>query len=70
LDLLLTCSDVHHVYPKKHLKSEGLSPLRANLRASSIPESMLDGTIPDYDDFLAERRKLMALKIKPWFEAL
>jgi hypothetical protein len=114
-------SDVHHVYPKKHLKGQGLSrgrynqianfvlaqseiniaigdkppekyfkelveqvnggkkkyggitdgaDLRANLRANCIPESMLDGTIPDYDDFLEERRKLMALKIKTWFEAL
>jgi len=44
--------------------------LRANLRANCLPESMLDGAIPDYDDFLEERRKLMALKIKTWFEAL
>ena len=44
--------------------------LRANLRASCIPESLLDGAIPDYDDFLEERRKLMAIKIKTWFEAL
>jgi hypothetical protein len=32
--------------------------------------SMLDGMIPDYDDFLEERPKLMALKIKTWFETL
>lgn len=121
LDLLMNRSDVHHVYPKKHLKARGLSrgrynqianfvlaqneiniaigdrppeeyfkelaeqvnggkrryggitevgDLRANLRASCIPEAMLDGAIPDYDDFLGERRKLMALKIKSWFEAL
>lgn len=121
LDLLMNRSDVHHVYPKKHLKSQGLSrgrynqianfvlaqseiniaigdkppekyfkelaeqvnggkkkyggitdaaDLRANLRMSCLPESMLDGKIPDYDDFLEERRKLMALKIKTWFEAL
>jgi hypothetical protein len=42
----------------------------ANLRASCLPESMLDGEIPNYDDFLEQRRKLMALKIKTWFEAL
>ncbi len=121
LDLLMNRSDVHHVYPKKHLKGQGLSrgrynqianfvlaqseiniaigdkppekyfkelaeqvtggkkkyggitdeaDLRANLRASCIPASLLDGTIPDYDDFLEERRKLMAIKIKTWFEAL
>jgi hypothetical protein len=120
-DLLMNRSDVHHVYPKKHLKSQGLSrgrynqianfvlaqseiniavgdkppqkyfrelaeqcnggkkkyggitkesELRANLRANCVPESLLDGDVPDYDDFLEERRKLMAMKIKTWFEAL
>ncbi len=121
LDLLLNRSDVHHVYPKKHLKVQGLSrgrynqianfvlaqseiniaigdkapelyfadlaaqvyggpkkyggitdeaDLRANLRMSCIPDTLLDGNIPTYDDFLEERRKLMALKIKSWFEVL
>ncbi|GMV88904.1 MAG: hypothetical protein AMXMBFR81_18350 [Chthonomonas sp.] len=121
LDLLMNRSDVHHVYPKKHLQGQGLSrgrynqianfvlaqseiniaigekppekyfkemaeqvdggkkryggitdeaDMRANLRVNCIPESMLGGTIPDYDDFLEERRKLMALKIKTWFKAL
>jgi hypothetical protein len=121
LDLLMNRSDVHHVYPKKHLKAQGLSrgrynqianfvlaqseiniavgdkpperyfkelaeqcdggkkkyggitdaaDLRANLRMSCLPESLLDSEIPEYDDFLEERRKLMALKIKTWFEAL
>lgn len=120
-DLLLNRSDVHHIYPKKHLKSQGLAPrrynqianfvlaqseiniaigdkppekyfrelaeqvnggkkhyggitdadeLRANLRMHCLPESMLDGNVPDYDDFLERRRKLMALKIKTWFEKL
>ena len=44
--------------------------LRANLRMSCLPESLLDGDIPAYDDFLEQRRKLMAQKIKTWFEAL
>ena len=121
LDLLMNRSDVHHVYPKKHLKAQGLSrgrynqianfvlaqseiniaigdkpperyfkelaeqcdggkkkyggitdatELRANLRMSCLPEALLDGGIPTYDDFLEERRKLMAQKIKVWFEAL
>jgi hypothetical protein len=120
-DLLLNRSDVHHVYPQKHLKSKGLArgrynqianfvlaqseiniaigdkapevyfaqlaeqcnggtkkyggltdrdDLRANLRANCVPEVMLEGLIPDYDEFLEERRGLMALKIKTWFEAL
>jgi hypothetical protein len=44
--------------------------LSANLRANCIPESMLNGEIPTYNDFLDKRRRLMALKIKSWFEAL
>lgn len=119
-DLLMNRCDVHHVYPKKHLKSLGLArgrynqianfviaqseiniaighrppdvyfqelvqqcdggkkkyggitdiaELRRNLRANCVPE-MLDGQVLDYDAFLEERRKLMALKMKGWFEAL
>lgn len=44
--------------------------LRANLRMHCLPESLLDGDIPAYDDFLEERRKLMAQKIKTWFAGL
>lgn len=121
LDLLMNRSDVHHVYPKKHLKTQGLSrgrynqignfvlaqseiniaighkapevyflqlreqcsggkrkyggitdlgELRSNMKMSCLPESLLDGEIPTYDDFLRERRKLMAQKIKTWFANL
>ena len=120
-DLLLNRSDVHHVYPKNHLKGQGLSKgrynqianfvlaqseiniaigdkapekyfgdlaeqcrggklkyggidkedeMRANLSMSCLPESLLDGEIPPYDDFLEIRRKLMAQKIKTYFEGL
>lgn len=31
---------------------------------------LLTGGVPEYEDFLEERRKLMALKIRAWFEAL
>lgn len=33
-------------------------------------ESLINGEIPAYDDFLKRRRKLMAQKIKTWFEGL
>ena len=120
-DLLLNRSDVHHVYPKNHLKGQGLSKgrynqianfvlaqseiniaigdkapekyfgdlaeqcrgdklkyggidkedeMRTNLSMSCLPESLLDGEIPPYDDFLEIRRKLMAQKIKTYFEGL
>jgi hypothetical protein len=120
-DLLLNRSDVHHVYPKNHLKKQGLSKgrynqianfvlaqseiniaigdkppetyfkelaeqcnggkkkyggitdlaeMRANLRTNCLPESLLDGEIPVYDGFLEQRRKLMATKLKTYFESL
>jgi hypothetical protein len=120
-DMLMNRSDVHHIYPRNHLKKQGLargcynqianfvlaqseiniaigdkSPeqyfkelaeqcaggtkkyggiidldeLRANLRMSCLPESLLDGEVPAFDEFLEVRRKLMAQKIKSWFEAL
>jgi len=120
-DLLMNRCDVHHVYPRNHLKKQGLSKgkynqianfvlaqseiniavgdkapegyfkeladqcsggnkkyggitdldeMRMNLHMSCLPESLLDGEIPTYDDFLEQRRKLMAQKIKTWFETL
>ncbi len=44
--------------------------LHRNLEAHAIPPWMLDGGTLDYDGFLEERRKLMALRIKRWFEGL
>jgi hypothetical protein len=120
-DLLMNRVDVHHLFPRNHLKKQGLARGRynqianfvlaqseiniaigdkapeayfkelhsqcsggakkyggitdkeemgENLKANCIPESLLEGQIPSYDDFLEERRKLMALKIKQWFEVL
>jgi hypothetical protein len=120
-DLLLNRSDIHHVYPRQHLKGQGFGAstynqianyvvaqseiniaisatapelyfaelaaqcrgglvkyggindelsMRENLRMNCIPESMLDGEIKDFNDFLEERRKLMSMKIKAWFEGL
>jgi len=120
-DLIMNRSDVHHVFPRNHLKKQGLArgrynqianfvlaqseiniaigdkppekyfgelaeqcaggkkkyggitelaDLRANLRMHCLPKSLIEGTVPSYDDFLEERRQLMALKIKKWFEVL
>ena len=44
--------------------------MRANLVANCVSTDMLNGGPFDYEEFLAERRRLMALKIKRWFEAL
>ncbi len=120
-DLLLNRGDKHHVFPRVHMRGQGLSPsrynqianfviaqseiniaigdkapaqyfaeiadqvnggakryggitaperLRENYAQNCLPPSLLDGEIPAYDDFLAERRRLMAFRIKEWFEAL
>lgn len=119
--LLLNRSDMHHVYPKKHLQTQGLprgrynqianfvvaqseiniaigakppevyflelaeqasggkkryggiddlAEMQANLHMSCVPDTMLQGEILAYEDFLERRRRLMALKIKTWFEGL
>ncbi len=44
--------------------------LRENYAQNCLPGSLLDGSVPDYEDFLYERRRLMALRIKEWFEVL
>lgn len=44
--------------------------LRQNFEENCLPISLMDGRMPDYETFLAERRRLMALRIKHWFEVL
>lgn len=44
--------------------------LRTNFIENALPEYLLDGEIRKYDDFLVDRRQLMADKIKTWFKIL
>lgn len=46
------------------------SEIKANLDDLAIPHTILSGTIDNYDEFLRERRSLISLKIKEYFEAL
>jgi hypothetical protein len=55
---------------KKYGGIDNREELVANLRMNCLPEAMADGEIKDYPAFLEERRQLMALKIKGWFEGL
>ena len=41
-----------------------------NLIQNAIPPSLLDGDVMSFDDFLVARRRLMAARIKTWFEGL
>ncbi len=47
-----------------------LDELKENLRQNCIPEGFVEMTKDDYQDFLVERRKLMAAKIREYFYAL
>ena len=42
----------------------------ANFLMNCVPVSLLDCDAMNYDEFLHDRRSLMAQKIKKWFEAL
>lgn len=44
--------------------------LLANLKDNCIPEDLFNGALQSYDEFLIERRRLMANKIRSWFETL
>ena len=44
--------------------------LQDNFAQNCIPKSMADGNVPEYDDFLTQRRQLMAQKMRKWFEVL
>ncbi len=44
--------------------------MRKNLSMNCIPDRIEQMTIDDYPAFLAERRKLMAQKIRTYFDLL
>ena len=44
--------------------------LMNNLKENAIPESVVNMTVDDFDDFLAERRKLMAKMIETYYKSL
>ena len=47
-----------------------LRTLRSNLEANCIPEGIFEMEAADYEDFLAQRRQLMAKKIEQYFKNL
>ena len=44
--------------------------LKINLSENAIPENIINMTVNDYDDFLIERRKLMAKMIEKYYKSL
>jgi len=47
-----------------------MDELRKNFRMNCIPEGMENMTVDNYQEFLIERRRLMAQKIRTYFEGL
>ncbi len=47
-----------------------LKDLKDNFKENAVPESCLSGDLSDYEDFLAERRKLIAAKLKSYYFSL
>ena len=47
-----------------------LEELHENLKSNCIPESIVTMTINNYDEFLKERRKLMAQKMREYYFGL
>lgn len=44
--------------------------LNNNLKANAIPQEITDMAVDDYDDFLNERRRLMAIKMREYYQQL
>lgn len=64
---------VHAQCETKSLKYGNIADpdiLKENLKSNCIPESILSMDYNDYDEFLLERRKLMARKIKDYYYKL
>lgn len=47
-----------------------INELMLNLKANCVPEDFVKMDVKDFNRFLDERRKLMAAKIKEYYESL
>jgi hypothetical protein len=47
-----------------------IEDFKENLVVNCIPENIVDMTVSDYEDFLLERRRLMARKIKKYYQSI
>ena len=65
-ELLIGCADGQPAYGGIDTSDE----LQANLEAHCIPEGIGTSIFENYDDFLRERRKLMAAKIRAYYQSL
>lgn len=49
---------------------DSIEELKENFEMNCVPAYMLEGNIPEFDVFLKDRQKLMAKKIKKYYETL
>lgn len=60
------CNGASHVYGA----IESMDDLKYNMEENCIPQNFIDMKIDDYEDFLKQRRILMATKIKKYYYSL
>ena len=56
--------------PKLYGNITDMDELKENFCMNCIPEGVENMTVEDYPEFLTERRRLMAQKIRRYFEGL
>lgn len=56
--------------PLKYGAIADANTLKANLAANCVPETIVDMGVDQFDDFLRQRRELMAAKIRSYYEGL
>ena len=56
--------------PMKYGAIADADTLKANLAANCVPESIMDMDVGQFDDFLSQRRQLMAGKIRGYYEGI
>jgi hypothetical protein len=54
----------------KYGSIDSMDELKSNLQSNCIPESIFEMTIDDYEEFLKQRRKLIAQKIERYYKSL
>lgn len=59
-----------HGGPLKYGAITDMGMLRANLAANSVPEDVMTMGADDFEEFLKQRRKLMAAKTRAYYESL
>ena len=67
-------SVVSHLMAKNKYRddilADGVIMLATNLEENCIPQNIMNMTVENYDDFLTERRKMMAALIQKYYERL